>query len=64
MKYVKKNLFVIIVSLLLILIPSIAVISFSQSNDTSSGDTSSNKTETFSSMSHSFGENQSENNRK
>jgi hypothetical protein len=58
MKYVKMNLFIILVALGLILVPSFALISSSQSNDTSSDDTLSN--ETFSSLSHSLGENQSQ----
>ena len=52
------NLFIILVALGLILVPSFALISSSQSNDTSSDDTLSN--ETFSSLSHSLGENQSQ----
>jgi uncharacterized membrane protein YdfJ with MMPL/SSD domain len=58
MKYVKLNLFIILITLTFILVPSFALISSSQSNDTLSDDTSSNQT--FSSLSHSFGENQSE----
>ena len=52
-----------LISLTLILVPSIALISFSQSNDTSSDDTSSNDTlsnDTFSTMSRELAENQSE----
>ena len=58
MKYVKLNLFIILITLTFILVPSFALISSSQSNDTLSDDTSSNQT--FSSLSHLFGENQSE----
>jgi uncharacterized membrane protein YdfJ with MMPL/SSD domain len=58
MKYVRMNLFILLITLTFILIPSFAVISSSQSNGTLSDDTSSNQT--FSSLSHSFGENQSE----
>jgi hypothetical protein len=59
MKFVKMNLFIILVALTIILVPSFALISSSQSNDTSSDGSLSN--ETFSSMSHSLGENQSGN---
>jgi uncharacterized membrane protein YdfJ with MMPL/SSD domain len=58
MKYVKLNLFIILVTLTFILVPSFALISSSQSNDTLSDDTQSNQT--FSSMSREFAENQSE----
>jgi uncharacterized membrane protein YdfJ with MMPL/SSD domain len=58
MKYVKMNLFIILIALTLILVPSFALISSSQSNDTLSDDTQSNQT--FSSMSREFAENQSE----
>jgi hypothetical protein len=58
MKYVRSNLFILLISLFFILVPSFAVISSSQFNDTLSHDTLSNQT--FSSLSHSFGENQSE----
>jgi len=54
MKYVKTNLFIILVASALILIPSFALISSSQTNDTLSDDTSSDDTvsnDTFSSMS-------------
>jgi len=52
------NLFLILIALTLILVPSFALISSSQSNDTLSDDTQSNQT--FSSMSREFAENQSE----
>ena len=52
------NLFIILIALTLILVPSFALISSSQSNDTLSEDTQSNQT--FSSMSREFAENQSE----
>jgi uncharacterized membrane protein YdfJ with MMPL/SSD domain len=58
MKYVKLNLFIILITLTFILVPSFALISSSQSNDTLSDDTQSNQT--FSSMSREFAENQSE----
>jgi hypothetical protein len=58
MKYVRINLFILLISLFFILVPSFAVISSSQSNDTLSDDKLSNQT--FSSLSHSFGENQSQ----
>jgi hypothetical protein len=57
-KYVKMNLFIILIALTLILVPSFALISSSQSNNTLSDDTQSNQT--FSSMSREFAENQSE----
>jgi hypothetical protein len=41
MKYAKMNLFIIIVTSAFILVPSFALISSSQTNDTSSDDTSS-----------------------
>ena len=52
------NLFILLIALTFILVPSFALISSSESNDTLSDDTLSN--ETFTSLSHSFGENQSE----
>jgi hypothetical protein len=52
------NLFILLIALTLILVPSFALISSSQSNNTLSDDTSSNQT--FSSMSREFAENQSE----
>ena len=58
MKYVRMNLFILLITLTFILVPSLAVISSAQSNDTISEGTSNN--ETFSSLSHKFGENQSE----
>jgi uncharacterized membrane protein YdfJ with MMPL/SSD domain len=58
MKFVKMNLFIILITLTFILVPSFALISSSQSNDTLSDDTQSNQT--FSSMSREFAENQSE----
>jgi uncharacterized membrane protein YdfJ with MMPL/SSD domain len=58
MKYVRLNLFIILVALTVILVPSFALISSSQStNDTLSDDTSSNQT--FSSLSREFAQNQS-----
>jgi len=58
MKFVKMNEVIILITLTIILVPSFALISSSESNDTLSDDTLSN--ETFTSLSHSFGENQSE----
>jgi hypothetical protein len=52
------NLFILLITLTFILVPSFAVISSSQSNNTLSDDTQSNQT--FSSMSREFAENQSE----
>jgi hypothetical protein len=52
------NLFILFITLTFILVPSFAVISSSQSNNTLSDDTSSNQT--FSSMCREFAENQSE----
>lgn len=62
MIYVKMNFFIILVASLLILIPSIALISFSQTNDTLSDDTlsddqSSNQS-SFSSWSRELANNQ------
>jgi hypothetical protein len=59
MKYLRTNLFILLITLIFILVPSFAVISSSQSNDTVSDDTSSNQSD-FSSLSHLFGENQSQ----
>jgi uncharacterized membrane protein YdfJ with MMPL/SSD domain len=55
---VRMNLFILFITLTFILVPSFALISSSQSNDTLSDDTQSNQT--FSSMSREFAENQSE----
>jgi hypothetical protein len=52
------NLFILLIALTLILVPSFALISSSQSNNTLSDDTSSNQT--FSSMSREFAEYHSE----
>lgn len=57
MKYLKMNLFIILVALTVILVPSFALISSSQTNDTLSDDTLSN--DTFSSLSREFAQNQS-----
>ena len=57
MKYAKLNLFIILCALSVILVPSFALISSSQSNDTLTDETSSN--ETFSSFSREFAQNQS-----
>ena len=57
------NLFIILVALTLILVPSFALISSSQTNDTLPDDTSSDNTlsnDTFSSWSRDLAENQSE----
>jgi uncharacterized membrane protein YdfJ with MMPL/SSD domain len=58
MKYVKMNLFILLIALTLILVPSFALISSSQSNNTLSDDTQSNQT--FASLSREFADNQSE----
>jgi outer membrane lipoprotein-sorting protein len=58
MKYVKMNLFIIFVALTVILVPSFALISSSQTNETSPDDASSNQS-SFSSMSREFAQNQS-----
>ena len=58
MKYVKMNLFIILITLTFILVPSFALISSSQSNDTLSDDTLSNQS--FASLSRKFADNQSE----
>ena len=57
MKYAKLNLFIILCALSVISVPSFALISSSQSNDTLTDETSSN--ETFSSLSREFAQNQS-----
>ncbi|MGH9974030.1 MAG: hypothetical protein ACRD93_09055 [Nitrososphaeraceae archaeon] len=44
MKYVKMSLFIILITLTFILVPSFALISSSQSNETLSNDTLSNDT--------------------
>ena len=57
------NLFIILIALTLILVPSFALISSSQTNDTLPDDTSSDNTlsnDTFSSWSRDLAENQSE----
>jgi uncharacterized membrane protein YdfJ with MMPL/SSD domain len=62
MKYVKMNLFIIFVALTVILVPSFALISSSQTNDTLSDDTLSydnSSNDTFSSLSREFAQNQS-----
>ena len=64
MKYVKMNFFIIVFASILILVPSIALISFSQTNDTLSDETlsedqSSNQS-SFSSWSRELANNQSE----
>jgi uncharacterized protein YpmS len=63
MKYFKTNLFILSAALTVILVPSFALISSSQSNDTSSDDTSSDNTvsnDTFSSYSRDLAQNQSD----
>ncbi|MDP9304853.1 MAG: hypothetical protein M3O68_00730 [Thermoproteota archaeon] len=62
MKYLKMNLVIILVALTVILVPSFALISSSQTNDTLSDDTLSDDTlsnDTFSSLSREFAQNQS-----
>jgi len=58
LKYLKLNLFITLITLGFILVPSFALISSSQSNDTLSDDTQSNQT--FASLSREFADNQSE----
>lgn len=58
MKYVRMNLFILVIILTFILVPSFALISSSQSNDTSD-ETLSNET-SFSSLSRELAENQSQ----
>ena len=58
MKYVRMNLFILVIILSFILVPSFALISSSQSNDTSD-ETLSNET-SFSSLSRELAENQSQ----
>jgi uncharacterized protein YpmS len=58
MKYLKMNLFIILVALTVILVPSFALISSSQTNDTLSDDASSNQS-SFSVMSRELAQNQS-----
>lgn len=63
MKYFKMNLFILSAALTVILVPSFALISSSQSNDTSSDDTLSDNTvsnDTFSSYSRDLAQNQSD----
>jgi hypothetical protein len=62
LKYVKMNLFILLVALTVILVPSFALISSSQTNDTLSDDTLSDNTlsnDTFSSLSRDLAQNQS-----
>jgi hypothetical protein len=58
MKYLKMNLLIILIALTLILVPTFALISSSQSNETLSEETSSNQT--FSDWSRELGENQTD----
>jgi hypothetical protein len=57
LKFLKLNLVITLITLALILVPSFALISSSQSNDTLSEATLSNET-SFSSMSRELAENQ------
>jgi hypothetical protein len=59
LKYLKLSLFVTIITLSFILVPSFALISSSQSNNTVFEETSSNET-SFSFLSRELAENQSE----
>lgn len=59
LKYLKLNLFITLITLAFILVPSFGLISFSQSNDTLSDALLSNGT-SFSSLSRELAENQSE----
>ena len=58
MKYVRMNLFILVIILTFILVPSFALISSSQFNDTSD-ETLSNET-SFSSLSRELAENQTQ----
>ena len=64
MKYVRMNLFIILIALTLILVPSFALISSSQTNETQSDDTLSDETSSnessFSTWSREFAENQTQ----
>ena len=65
MKYLKMNLFILSAALTVILVPSFALISSSQTNDTLSDDTLSEDTlsnETFSDWSRDLARNQSDSN--
>jgi len=59
LKCLKLNLFITLITLVFILVPSFALISFSQSNDTLSEATLSNES-SFSSLSRELTENQTE----
>ena len=59
LKYLKLNLFVTIITLAFVLVPSFALISSSQSNNTVFEETSSNET-SFSFLSRELAENQTE----
>jgi len=59
LKYLKLNLFITLITLAFILVPSFALISSSQSNDTLSEATLSNES-SFSSLSRELAENQTE----
>jgi hypothetical protein len=59
LKYLKLNLFISLITLAFILVPSFALISSSQSNDTLSDAPLSNES-SFSSLSRELAENQSE----
>jgi hypothetical protein len=63
MKYLKMNLFILSAALTVILVPSFALISSSQTNDTLSDDTLSDNpisNDTFSSLSRDLAQNQSD----
>ena len=59
LKCLKLNLFIKLITLVFILVPSFALISFSQSNDTLSKATLSNES-SFSSLSRELAENETE----
>jgi hypothetical protein len=59
LKYLKLNLFIALIALLLVLVPSIALISFSQSNDSLTQALLSNES-SFSSLSRELAQNQTQ----
>jgi len=59
LKYLKLNLFIAIIALILVLVPSIALISFSQSNDSLTQALLSNES-SFSSLSRELAQNQTQ----
>jgi hypothetical protein len=59
LKYLKLNLFIALIALILVLVPSIALISFSQSNDSLTQALLSNES-SFSSLSRELAQNQTQ----